>query len=564
MNKKILFTLSLLSILVFLSGCGGGGGGSVSAPPGTNSGVPSVIKLLDVQNIAQTNSTIFLKAKVLDGNGTPVQNVPVTFTNLTAPFGQLSATIVNTDANGIATVTLNSAVPGFATIAVELNSAAGQIRDKRTVFFTANIELAASMFLDVESLPGDGMPNQPSDFILFEGPNDDTVEVLATVFDAGGFPVGAGIPVSWSADETEVVFQRIETSTNVNGRAKAIVQVVAGSLRAAETSVNIGAFAGNGSANMVTLFLLPVTVKSVVVTSNPSTVASAGTSEITASVTTTAGTPVPDGTTVNFTSTAGTLSTLFAQTTDGVATTTLTAPNVTSDTGVSVTASVGGKSGSTSVKVTGTPAALTLTASGLTVDGNTGGTVTFTVSGGASTTYTSTSASPLLAFNDNGTGIGGVANDGVRESGEGGIWTGASFKATIESCTPAGPAIISATDGTTTVTKTITIQNVAGTIAEDRPTISPATATICENTAGCSAGVTTATYTLTLGAGATSPVTVTSSNVPVIANPGSIVIPPGTFIVDANAITADTTVNLKVTNNLGCKAGATVKVINEP
>jgi len=123
MNKKIFFTLSLFSILFFLSGCGGGGGGgSLSTPPGTNPGIPSVIKLLDVQNIAQTNSTIFLKAKVLDGNGKPLPSVPVTFTNLSSPFGQLSATIANTDATGIATVTLNPESPGFATIAVDLYS----------------------------------------------------------------------------------------------------------------------------------------------------------------------------------------------------------------------------------------------------------------------------------------------------------------------------------------------------------------------------------------------------------------------------------------------------------
>src|SRR4030065_1681429 len=101
MNKKILFTLSLLSILVILSGCGGGGGGgSVSAPPGTNPGVPSVIKLLDVQNIAQTNSSIYLKAKVLDGNGTPVINQPVYITIISG-VGTLSAASINTDANGI-------------------------------------------------------------------------------------------------------------------------------------------------------------------------------------------------------------------------------------------------------------------------------------------------------------------------------------------------------------------------------------------------------------------------------------------------------------------------------
>jgi adhesin/invasin len=579
MNKKILFTLSLLSIMVFLSSCGGGGGGGISAAPGTNKGVPSVVKLVNVQNIAQTNSTLFLKAKVLDGSGNPVPNVPVNFTNLSAPFGQLSAAIANTDATGVATVTMQSSLPGFATVLAEINSGAGQVRDRLTVFFT-NLIFAVPgipgppppfITLDVDSVPGNNIFNQASDFILFEASGDDTVEVIATVFNGDGSRVGPGESVNWTSDHPEeVVFVRKDSITDGNGQAQAVIKVVPDTLRDTDTHVNIGVSAGNGAASMTTLFLRPVTVNSVVVRATPTIIDPDGTSTITATVTTSTGAPVPDGTMVNFTSTSGVIDIPFAETENGVATTTLKAPTVTVDTTITVTASVGGKTGSVSVSVIAPvtppePTPLTLTASASAIDGNAGGTVNFTVSGGATpATYTSTSASPLLAFNDNGAGVGGVANDRVRESGEGGIWTGASFTVTIESCTPGGTVSISATDGTTTVSRTITIQNAAGTTAADRPTMSPATAAINETTAP-----TSAVFNITQGANAalTSITGTASSTVISLAPAGAQAATSGQVVpftaTASGAITANTTVNLLFTNNLGCKAGGTVTVINQ-
>ena len=518
MNKKILFTLSLLSIMVFLSSCGGGGGGgSLSTPPGTNTGVPSVVKLLDVQNIAQTNSTIYMKAKVLDGNGNPVQNVSVTFTNLSAPFGQLSATIANTDTAGVATVTLQSAVPGFLTVLAEINAGAGQVRDRLTLYFTDfNFEvpgqaLLPSMTLDVDSVPGDAIYDQPSDFILYESSTDDTVEVRATVFETLGVPVGPGMSVTWAADRPEAVFVSQDAITDGNGQAKAIVQVPPSGIRNIGTHVNIGASAGNGAFNMVTLFLNPLTVNSVVISAVPTTVDSGGTSAISATVTTNLGTPVPDGTMVNFTSTGGsTLGTPFAQTTDGVAKTNLTVPIVTSDTSVSVTASVGGKTGTVSVAVTGeepTPTPLTIVPGTVSILSSSGGSQMFTITGGTGP-YTTISSDPTRAFDS-------AIGDGV--------WTGSSITVTVPPGATAGTVTITVNDSLG-ATKTATV-----TIIASGPTL-PLSSTPTAQSVSC--GSTGVTFLIS---GGTGPYTATSLNTGVLTtNP----VPPATFPSAFNAVPA--------------------------
>ena len=79
----------------------------------------------------------------------------MTFTNLSEPFGViktvlrvlglrkpvgvLSAPVVKTNNLGIATVKLTSTTSGFATIQAEVNGGAGEVRDKRTIFFGDDI-----------------------------------------------------------------------------------------------------------------------------------------------------------------------------------------------------------------------------------------------------------------------------------------------------------------------------------------------------------------------------------------------------------------------------------------
>jgi hypothetical protein len=118
--------------------------------------------------------------------------------------------------------------------------------------------------------------------------------------------------------------------------------------------MNITALAYNGAFNMVSLTIDAVVIGNIQVSANPQTVDSGGTSDITANVTTTAGTPVPDGTTVNFTANNGGIDP-FAQTTNGIADAKFSAPTLEAGAGNetdTITASVGGQQGSTNVTVT--------------------------------------------------------------------------------------------------------------------------------------------------------------------------------------------------------------------
>ncbi|MEF9427533.1 MAG: Ig-like domain-containing protein, partial [Candidatus Mariimomonas ferrooxydans] len=150
MIKRFLLSIAFFTIIVLLAGCGGSGG-TTGIPRGVNPGIPSVVQLLPLQIVAQTNSYIDFRAKVLDGNGNPVKNERVTFTNLSSPFGTLSSTVRYTDSLGFATVTLYSTTSGFATVQAEVDTGAGWVRDRRTVYFTTgSLNLYPYLILDVD------------------------------------------------------------------------------------------------------------------------------------------------------------------------------------------------------------------------------------------------------------------------------------------------------------------------------------------------------------------------------------------------------------------------------
>lgn len=345
--KKVIIALILLALSVGTFSCGGGAG-SADKPKGENPGTPSVVQLSPSQFVAQTNTVITLHAKVLDGNGAPVANRRVTFTNLSS-IGVLSSTTAETGDAGIATVTLKSTTDGFSTVQAEVNKAVGQVRDRKTVFFSSVAVGQPALLLDLTV--GSGDP--------FAG-----VTVTATVFDGFGRLV-SNIDVTFGSDSTEATFPLGNTATtDINGQASVLVKVVPSELRPVPTVINITALAYNGAFNMVSLILPPVTISNVQVFANPQTVASGGDSTIIASVTTTAGTSAPDGTTVNFTVSAnGSVDTPFAQTTGGMATAKFTAATVTSNSSATITASAGGRSGSTTINITAPviPVATTVT-----------------------------------------------------------------------------------------------------------------------------------------------------------------------------------------------------------
>ncbi|GAB4536782.1 MAG: hypothetical protein Fur0020_05040 [Thermodesulfovibrionia bacterium] len=392
MRKGIGLIVCLMIIAPLIS-CGGGTSSS-SAPPGVNTGIPSVVQLLPLQYVAQTNAYLYLKAKVLDGNGTPLKDVTVYFTNL-SQNGTLDPLSAKTDGNGYATTRLQSTVSGFITILAEVNSGSGKIRDKKTVYFTSsdtNIYLLPYMTLDVDSVPGNGIYNEASDFYLFEETYDDTVEVLATVYDRWGQPV-AGTPIEWGTDQAEAVqLEPINSMTNTNGQAKAIIRDIPLSLRDTVTFLNVTASApyvdGIGAANMVSLFLNPVSIDTSLsyLTADPSVVNKEESSTITAVVYMNTGEPIYDGATINFTTSPKTNSdpkpcgsiTPFAQTTGGVATAEFIAPPTPGT--CTITAKLRGTIIGTVDVMVITP--LEVIPSTLTIDGVAGGTATFTIYGG--------------------------------------------------------------------------------------------------------------------------------------------------------------------------------------
>lgn len=467
MNKILVF-LVLLALALGAFSCTGGAG-SADAPSGENPGTPSSIQLLPAQFVAQTNSLIFLKARVFDGNGHPLGNVPVTFTNLTGGSSQvlnaasvkyslgisgqvLSSASVVTDLDGFATASLFSSVAGFATVQAELNVGSNQVRDRKTVFFSTGPLAVPSptLTLDVDS-NDNGIFDELADFILLNGPNDNEAIIRATVFDAFGAPA-PGATVTFSSDDpTEVTFPFGHTATtDSNGQASVFVEVTPTQLTDLTRPINVTASADNGAFNMLTLFLDPVTIQSIVVAAIPQTVASGATSAVTAAVTTSIGTPVPDGTTVNFTLASHGAIDAFAQTTGGVATATYSAPTLTagsSNVTDHVTATVAGvTSASLTITTTAPPAvptptptptptpppALALAPGAPTVShGAAPVNQAFAATGGTGPYIVTSSCAATEAFNDNGAG-GGTSGNGIKDGTETNIWnTSGLFVVTV-------------------------------------------------------------------------------------------------------------------------------------
>jgi hypothetical protein len=549
--KKYLILFLLVSIVFSMASCGGGGAGSSSSPPGEDPNVPFLIELRPSQSIAQTNTFIYIRARVLNGNGNPIPNIPVTFTNLSSigelnyakgssihhaltflaklfSVGGLISTGANTDTNGFATVKLYSTTSGFATIQAEVNTGTGQVRDKKTVYFSLfDMTLpsppappAPTLALDVDT---DGLfntPNEQSDFKLFETANDNQVFVRATVFDSNGTPVSGSV-VTFGADSTEATFPLGNTkTTDANGRASVLVQVDPIILRTATTVLNITASADNGAAGMITLFLQPVVVNTTTsyLTANPTTVQPSGTSAILAVIMLNTGSPAPDGTAVTFTTTCGSV-TPFGQTTGGVATATFTAPSIPG------TCTVTGRVGGTTIGTAAITVSKTLTVIPTTrtiANPVVGNTATYTILGGTS---------PYQAFS---------SNPGVATAVAGSVLT-----ATVAS--------VPTTDTTVTFTIYDSVgDSVTASLVLDVPpalplTVIPTTQTISNPVVGNSRA-----YTII---GGTSPYTAFSNN-PALA---TVSVAGSTLTATVASVpTTDTTVTITIYDSVGANVSASL------
>jgi len=417
--KKI--TLSLIALLIlstFLINCGGGSGGS-SSPGGEKPGVPEIVQVLPSHYIAQTNSAILVRAKILNGNGGPVKNLPVTFTNI-SPIGTLmnindaplgNKTVVKTNDSGMATIKVKATTSGFVTIQAEVNKGVGIVRDRKTMYFSSSLSSSPFMYLDADA-DSDSTYNEPSDYTLFENNNasDNQVLMRATVYSKFGqrvfgstvrfgadFPykVGSSTTCSDGTTSCSVTFPDGNSKiTDSSGEASVRVQVDP-VVRNITTILNITAVADNGAANVYSLFLEPIIINSVTVTANPSSVAPSGTSTISAVVRLNTGSPAPDNTAVAFVAECGTV-TPFAQTTGGIATATFTAPpTVPAPPTCKVTATSAGVNNFANITIS---SALTVLPATQTLNGPSGGAVSYIISGGIAP-YTVTSSDPFSACN---------------------------------------------------------------------------------------------------------------------------------------------------------------------
>lgn len=591
MKKRHSFMLlasCFLMLPLILSGCGGGGAGPANVPAGESPGTPAVVQLNPVNYIAQTGASIQLEAKILDSNGIVVPNAAVTFSNLSST-GSLTSAGINTASSsrsatvtattnslGIAAAWLNSGITGFATIQAQIGSGISIIRDQKTVYFSSyslssptTYVSSPYMILDVDG-NGNGTYNETNDSTLFQSSGDNQVVVRATVYDSSGIPAADTI-VTFGADRPykvsgtcsggvaacDVSFPNGNTpKTDSSGRAYVLVQVDPSILTSLTTVLNITASAGNGAANMGSLFLNPVTLSSISVTAAPTVIYTDASSTIIASLKTSLGTPAPDGTTVSFssdcgyTTTKGQINPPFAQTTTGSASSTFTAPSSSASCYVSATS--GGITASTTVSVTTTPttpttttpAALAIVPGAASVVSSTSAqTISFAISGGTGT-YTTTSSDPSKAFYD-------ANGNGVMNTGEGGTWSGSPITVTIPANVAAGTVTLNVYDSSgSTKTATITILGGSGTGAT--LSVSPSSISVT----GLSTTADQITFAVT---GGTSPYSVFSTNtavIPSITNP----LAGSTFTINPNPVAASTAVTLTVMDSLGATKTVTVTV----
>lgn len=368
--KKILYLVSLIVIIsIAVVGCGGGGGTGIDLP---GVGIPDKIVLKGSSYIAQTNGSITLEAEV-SYKGRAVKDVDVVFTNI-SPIGHFCDGVKNTATTndlGKATIRLCSTTPGFATVQAEIEGA-DYVRTRSSFYFTTAIVIYPFLSLSIDG-DGNGFYNEPDDFILIANGRD-TATLKAELQDATGTPL-VGRTILFSTDTTfidctvescaalkqpyaqEIVFPNGRTAWT-NGDGKATIEIIASSkLKEFRTSFNVSAMdTYSGASDLFTVFLDPITVGTVTVVADPPVIERAKTSKVTTCAYSTApdpfnvGVPVPDGTIIQLSATDGIIAP-FVQTIDGCATITYTAPS-TPVGEVTITATVGGVSGSTTVIVT--------------------------------------------------------------------------------------------------------------------------------------------------------------------------------------------------------------------
>ncbi|MBI5634564.1 MAG: hypothetical protein HZA15_13930 [Nitrospirae bacterium] len=380
-----------------------------------------------------------------------------------------------------------------------------------------------------------GIYNEAEDITLLHNSSDTQValKVIYKGREGDGLP---GMTITFSSDSTEVTFPLgTSVTTDSRGEATILVNVTPTILRNVTTTVSIAAAEGT-IKNAILLYLLPVAVSpgASAISATPDDVFIGGQSVITVVAKTNLDTYVPNGTTVFYSSTCGTLP-LSSTTLSGVATATFTAPVVLSDTQCIVTAVVNSVTiGQATLSVfTASPTNSSITATPMAV-----------VVGNKSviTTYARNSNGDPLP---NGSSVNFSASCGTV----GAFALITSGVATADFTAPAtapsgGKCRVTASVNNAAIGSVdITVNN--------KIDVQPATRSINKTTGG------SATYTIT---GGFPPYSVSSDSSMYPPFPATVSQSGGTFSGDVPANSVAATVKYTVTDSAGSSVSATMKI----
>ncbi|RJR19119.1 MAG: hypothetical protein C4582_10810, partial [Desulfobacteraceae bacterium] len=295
--------------------------------------------------IANGTSGTPVIATVIDGVGNPIADGTVV--SFTATSGTLSSATATTSL-GEARVTLFSSTNvGPSTV----TATAGGFSGTATVQFIPGAASAMALTATPNNLTADGKS---------------TSVIRAQLTDAQGNAVADGEVISFSITSGSGFLSAPGAETSGG------VATVTYTASATAGSVIIRAVSTNGTSATASITLIQATVGSISVSIGAESLVADGTSQalVTATVKDTAGNPIANGTTVSFTTTAGTLSSSSVLTTNGIATVSIT--SATRIGLATVTATAGGFSGTATL--TFIPGAvdsinLTATPNNLTADG---------------------------------------------------------------------------------------------------------------------------------------------------------------------------------------------------
>jgi parallel beta-helix repeat protein len=299
---------------------------SATAQVTFTAGAPFTLTLTAVPTTLPVGNSSTLTATATDQFGNPVADG--TTISFTTSLGTLSSSTAST-IGGNASVTLNSTLPGVATVTATVNS----LSTTTQVTFTAGAPFTLTLTAVPTTLP---VGNSSA--------------LTATATDQYGNAVADGTVVSFTTDLGSV---SPVTATTVGGVATATLSSTISGVATVTATV------GSLSATALVTFT-PGAPFTLTLTAVPSTLPVGSSSALTATATDQYGNAVADGTVVSFTTSLGSVSPVTATTVGGVVTATL---NSTVAGVATVTATVNSLSATALVTFTpGAPFTLTLTA----------------------------------------------------------------------------------------------------------------------------------------------------------------------------------------------------------